>query len=422
MNELRFLEVMGKIDDDLIKEAEIDIEKQYSTKPIISKRSIYAFCSVAAAAIITVSSVAFYNAHDSSELLSNDSFVQPDNSGDDSSGDNHAIIPNSEPTFESNDNSKPTESNDTKATSANDDSSQQTTAATKTPDLSTENNSNTTQNTEPPAQDHKGGITIENCYFQPFIATVDPNSDAYGEDELHQVDVRTADGFYRQLGLDEYDANGIASNISNTNFGGYIGKIVEVNDSDYHGNGAESQEPTLAGADVYYYSGTGNNKVFIIVKKSEQCSIFIDDTINVSAGFQMGLSFFNVQSADDIQAIEYQIYVPDGSGIIIPSAQKTITDTEAIGAFYELICQLQPEDYSALPEHIGTPQWLVDAWENYKTDPNAPLKEDYSIIIILKDGTVLQDITYQPYLGNGYIENMQELTPEQNTALRTLLG
>lgn len=355
MDELRFLEIMGKIDVDLLKEAEVDIEKRYSAGPIVFKRFIYAVSTVAAAAVITVCSAAIYNAR----------------------GNN----------------------------------------------LSAESEGNSTaQNTNSSTPDNKGGIALENCYIDPFSATVDPDSDAYSEDEVHQINIRTADGLYRQLEPEKYDANGISSNISVTDFGGYIGKIVEVNDSDYHGNGAESKEPTLAGADVYYYSGAGKNKAFIIVKKGDRCSMFIDDTIDVSDGFQKGLAFFNVQSADDIQAIEYRIYVPDGNGRMITSVQKTITDTETIREFYELMCQLRPEDYSKLPAHIGTPKWLNDAWESYKADPNAPAREDYGIAITLKDGTVLQEITYQPYLGNGYVDNMQELTPEQNTVLKKLLG
>ena len=62
MDELRFLEIMGKIDVDLLMEAEVDIEKRYSAKPTVSKRGIYAVSSVAAAAAIAVGSAAIYNA------------------------------------------------------------------------------------------------------------------------------------------------------------------------------------------------------------------------------------------------------------------------------------------------------------------------------------------------------------------------
>lgn len=415
MTELKFLEAMGNIGGDLLKEADVDIEKNYIAKPAVSKRRIYAIGSVAAAAVITVGSAVFFNAHSPSELLDGDQLVQSGNNRGGLSGGGHGDIPDPGSAFDSAVNSKPAEDEDVNTTSAG------TTAAVTSPEFSAENSNNTAQNTKTPEQGHKGGVTVENCYFQPFTATVDPDADAYGADEVHHIDVRTADGFYRQLAPDEYGANGISSEICTSDFGGYIGRIVEVNDCGYHGNGAESQEPSLAGADVYYYAPAGNNKMFMIVKKGDQCSIFIADNVNVSSGFKMGLAFFDVQSADDIRTIEYHVDVPDDSGRMMTSVQKTIADTETISAFYELLCQLQPEDYSSLPEHIGTPQWLVDAWENYSSDPTSA-REDIGITIKLKDGTVLQDISYQPYLGNGYIEDMQELTPEQNSALRNLLG
>lgn len=415
MTELKFLEIMGNIGDDLLKEADVDIEKNYIAKPAVSKRRIYAVGSVAAAAVIAVGSAVFFSAHSPSELLGGDMLVQSGHNEGDSSGGGHGKIPDRGSDFNSADTSNPAESRDVNATFA------ETTPAVMSTDPSAENDGDTAQNTKPPEQDHKGGVTVENCYFQPFTATIDPNVDSYGADEIHHIDVRTADGFYRQLAFDEYAANGISGTISISDLGGYIGRIAEVNDYSYHGNGAESQEPSIAGADVYYYAPAGNNKMFIIVKKGDQCSMFVADEVDVSSGFRNGLAFFDVQSADDIRTIEYHIDVPDDSGRMVTSVQKTITDTETISAFYELLCQLQPEDYSSLPAYVGTPQWLVDARENYSSAPTSA-REDIGITIMLTDGGVLQDIIYQPYLGNGYVEGMQELTPEQNTALRKLIG
>lgn len=422
MNELRFLKVMGKIDEDLLKEAEVDIEKKYSSKPSISKRRIYAFGSVAAAAVVTVGSVAVYNSHTPSDQLADHSIVHQDISGKNDDEPNNNDVPSAtEKSTFNEDNIQQTDPINPQATSVSDDSFIQSTIVNNSNEPPP-NDNKTPQITEPQNNGNKGGVSAENCYVQPFIATIDSDFDYYGVDELHHIDIRTADGFYRQLRPDEYDTNGISSTINISDFGGYIGKIVEVSDYDYHGNQAESQEPAIAGADVYYYAPMGNNKVFIIVKKDDQCSVFISDNINISSGFQNGLAFFDVNSADDIQMIEYHVDVPDNSGRMITSVQKTITDTETIRIFYKLICQLQPEDYSSLPEHIATPQWLVDAWANYDAASDSPAREDYGITIKLKDGTVLQDINYKPYLGNGYIEGIQELTPEQNTALRALLG
>jgi len=436
MNELRFLEIMGKIDDDLISAAMSDTIQNQKESHVITKRNIYAFGSVAAVAVITVGSFVLYNAHKPSDLLVDHSVIEQDNSHKDNGHSNHQGIP----ATTSNDKSDEHTTNDSAVSSQTDKPKEDikgtvTTSVKNTDEVKSEiaeskadsqtqntsdSSTQSTQKQQGTSQELKGGISTENAYYRPFIATNAPDYDAYGDDELHHIDVRTADGFYRQLGLDEYEANSISNSVNNSHFGGYIGKIVEVNDLNYHGNSVESQEPKLAGADAYYYAPSGKNKAFIIVKKGDQCSIFITDNINVSGGFKKGLTFFDVQSAADIKSIEYRIDIPNDNGRMSTSAQGTITDINKIKSLYDLLCQLVPENYSSLPEHTGTPQWLVDAWAKYKADSNAPIKENYYITLRLNDGTVLQDIHYQPYLGNGYVENMQELTPEQNDTLRNL--
>lgn len=419
MNELRFLKVIGKIDEELLREADVDIEKEYSPEPV-SKRGIYAFGSAAAAAVAAVISVSVYNSQSQTELpvehliiedISDKNSDEPDDNYENLAADTTKPIVSS---ALNEDEIQKTSQGNSKETSAKDTESEQSTAAKNLSEQSPTDVSETSDEAG-----NKSGISVENCYLQPFTATVDPDFDGYGEDELHHIDVRTAYGNYRQLRLDEYDLYGIPAEIAVSDFGEYIGKIIEVDDHEYHGNQAESQEPAIAEADVYYYSGSSGME-FIIVKKGEQCSIFFSDDINTDFGFQNGLSFFNVNSADDIQAIDFHIDVPDESGGIVTTVQKTITDTEAIKKFYELICQLKPENYSDLPDHIGTPQWLIDAWANYNSDP-ASEREDHGISIKLKSGIVLQEIWYFPYLGNGYVDGMQELTKEQNSVLKELL-
>lgn len=448
MNEIKFLEIMGKIDDALIREADVKWMLKTKSKPLISKRWRYIFGSVAAVVVITISSVALYKSNKPNYLLVDHSIIQQDNSNKNGNhSDNQGItaITNTDAiTGHTTKSVADSIQNDEEHSDINgavtiieyadksvpeNDTSNVSVQPHRPDDSITPNNqfeqSSLKSNTETQIslqenKELKGGVAIDSGYYHPFRATVDPDSDAYSEDELHHIDVRTADGLYRQLDFDDYEANGISDTISVTDYGSYIGKIVEVNDSDYHGNSVESQEPSIAGADVYYYAPTGKNKAFIIVKKSDQCSIFFADGINVSAGFQKGLAFFNVKSSYDIQCVEYQINIPD-NGIMVTAVQNSIIDSAKIEAFYNLICTLKPEDYSNLPDHIGTPQWLIDAWENYKNNPNPPAQENYRITIKLKDGTIIQDISYQPYLGNGYIENMQELTAEQNTRLKALL-
>lgn len=91
MNELRFLEIMGKIDDDLIRGAMSDAKQKESR--VTPKRNIFAFGSVAAAAVITVGSVAFYNAHKPSDLLADHSVIEQDISHKDDENSNNQGVP-----------------------------------------------------------------------------------------------------------------------------------------------------------------------------------------------------------------------------------------------------------------------------------------------------------------------------------------
>lgn len=91
MNELRFLEIMGKIDDDLIRGAMSDVKQKGSR--VTPRRNICVFGSVAAAAVITVGSVAFYNAHKPSDLLADHSVIERDNSQKNDGNSNHQGIP-----------------------------------------------------------------------------------------------------------------------------------------------------------------------------------------------------------------------------------------------------------------------------------------------------------------------------------------
>ena len=419
MNELKFLEAIGKIDSDLIKEADVEQKK------IFPKRKIYAFGSAAAVAMVAFGSVLLFNSYGQSGSVVDHSVIQPNNN------ENNSHTVNSVVSVLSDEESKELNSATSKIENSTDESvnnvSEQPSTDTSRQNISSAPADNSIPEITESQTEHNPDIQSTKLYYQPFSAKVEPGSksfggDGFGEEELHHIDVRTSEGFYEQLSLDKYASNDISSTISKTDFGEYIGKIIEVDNSyDYHGNAVESQEPTLAGADVYYYAPKGNNKAFIIVQQHEQCSIFFANEINTSEGFKKGFLFFNVQGAEDIMSVEYQKRIPDGDGKMILSEQNVITDSTAVKNFYDLVCQLKPEDYSGLPEFAATPLWYIEAWDKYKADPDAFVVEDYSIIITLKDGTVLREILYQPFLANGYVENMQELTPEQNSTLKNLL-
>ena len=445
MNELKFLEAIGKIDGDLIKEADVEKKKTFP------KRKIYAFGSAAAVAAVAFGSVLLFNSYGQPGSVVDNSIIQSNNNGEnshtvnsvfpvssaeeskqDSRGLNSDNSKFENPKYESvNDVSKQplTDTSSQNISSAPVDNSisqtedesannvsEQTSTDTSSQNISSAPADNSIPQITESQTEHNPNTQSTKYYYQPFSAKIVPGSksfggDGFGEEELHHIDVRTSEGFYEQLALDEYASNGISSTVSKTDFGEYIGKIIEVDNSyDYHGNAAESQEPTLAGADVYYYAPKGNNKAFIIVQQHEQCE-----------GLKKGFLFFNVQGAEDIMSVEYQKRIPDGDGKMILSEQNVITDSTAVKDFYDLVCQLKPEDYSGLPEFAATPLWYIEAWDKYKANPDAFVMEDYSVIITLKDGTILREIRYQPFLANGYVQGMQELTPEQNSTLKNLL-
>ena len=63
MNELRFLAAMGGIGDDLLEEADVDIERPYAPRPGDFKRNALVVGAVAAAAVIAVCLVALFRTH-----------------------------------------------------------------------------------------------------------------------------------------------------------------------------------------------------------------------------------------------------------------------------------------------------------------------------------------------------------------------
>lgn len=321
MNELRFLEIMGKIDDDLIRGAMSDTKQKDSR--IVTRRNICAFGSVAAAAVITVGSVAFYNAHKPSDLLADHSVIEQDNSHKDDGNPEHQGIP----ATTSSDKSEEHTTNNSAIASQTDKPQEDTKGTVTTPVKDTdavesENAaSKTDSQTQRPsdgsvpdtqqgtAQEHNQtdppeDPTSANNYYQNFKATVDPYSDAYGEDELHLVSVIISGRYYYQLDTSEHPAHNISAVVSDSDFGEYIGRITELCEYDDSSKyTVSSQEPNLSGADVFYYAPADSSAV-IIVKKGEQCSIFVFNgmttTTDENSAFAETFKVYGAYSADDI--------------------------------------------------------------------------------------------------------------------------
>lgn len=425
MNKLKLTEAVHLIDDSLVNEAANPVRR-----PIMRHGVIYAAGSVAAAAVVALGGAAIYRSQHPGAALRRDpasaaessmSAEMPEQTAEPApestsartegtvlTGDTPAYVPGetdqpqvTEPPVQT-----AFTTAETALTTAPQTISTTVTVVTGTTEISTVSET-----------EQKGGVSDRSVRYQPFAATVDPETDSYSTEEAFHIDVRTADLLYRQMRPEEYAEQGIPALVSVGDFGAYIGRITETDStSEYHGNAAESQEPNIAGADVYYFAG--RNRGFIIVQKDKACSVFFADTVSTESGLKKGLAQFDVQSAGDIAAVRIAKNVPDGARMVT-AAEKTLTAREPIEQLYTLLCGLTPEDYSALPAHIGTPQWLNDAWAAYRANPTP--RADYEITFVLEDGTALRAAAFQPYLGNGYVSGMQELTPAQHDALLALV-
>ena len=78
--------------------------------------------------------------------------------------------------------------------------------------------------------------------------------------------------------------------------------------------------------------------------------------------------------------------------------------------------QLIPEENTE-----STPQWYIDGMSAYKANPDVYTAENIMLEIHFNNGTIIKNIEYQPFIGNGYVSGMKELTISQNTVLRSLL-
>lgn len=261
-------------------------------------------------------------------------------------------------------------------------------------------------------------------YYGLFHASPNPNCDAYGEDEIECVEVIIGNYVYHQI--DEHDLGKykISESIIEDCFGEYIGTITEIFPDEATDGNVLSKEPSLAGADVFYYAPS-HSKAVLIVRKDDMCSFFtvsnqLTAADNEYMSFEECYSFYGAASADDIESISYSIYVPNSDMSMSAVSQGVITDKTKLNEFTELLFELEPKTADDLAPYSGTAQWYIDRWETYKQAPELYNREDISIEIRFKNGTRLEDILYQPFLGNGAVTGMRELTADQNVRLRGL--
>ena len=254
----------------------------------------------------------------------------------------------------------------------------------------------------------------------PFQASPDPDSDAYGEDQLREVSLTVRGVEYRQLKEEELELYGLPQSIPADAFGESAGTVVESFPNREPDGDVSSPEPSLVGAEVYYYAPTGGKAVVIAVKDG-RCNPFAVWSWGADQTFREVCAFFGVEaSARGIERISYRIGAPENGGYRIGD-EMSISDAQTVNGICEVLLQLSPEE----PEKgnlSATPQWFIDAMQAYRDDPERFIAEDIVMTVYFRNGTMIRDILYKPYIGNGYVDNMRELTPEQNSELRSMLG
>lgn len=269
--------------------------------------------------------------------------------------------------------------------------------------------SNTTQpTTEPPA------ISVR--LFQ--ASKQNPDHDSFGEDELAHIDiVLNGEIVYRQLPLEEYAKYGFKETLEQSDFGEFLGNVVEIYDNDLSVK-VGAQEPNLEESAVYYYAPA--YKSAIIVKKNQCCSIFVlnNFTAETSHSLKEIYSLYGAFSSDDISHLTYSIYGMAGTQYC-EIENGTVTDRNKINSFYEVTTALVP--FEIKDPQAPTPDWLIEAQEEYKKNSEKIKREDITINIHFKNGKILEGITYQPYMSTGYVESMELLTSDQNNELRAAI-
>ncbi len=242
----------------------------------------------------------------------------------------------------------------------------------------------------------------------------DPDSDYFGEDELQHVDViLQGNRLYEQIPENEYSYYGIGKTLQKSDFGEFIGTITEIGPySEDVLSTPCSQEPAIAGCEVFYYQPVNCDAV-IIVRGNDHCSLFrFMNFTEEGFGYSDNYKVFNVLSAEDIARIDYQIEKPDGT-LIVKKSQGSITDISDIQSFFNITMTLKP--YIRENALSGDPEWLNEAREEYKQS-SFDNQVYVEASVVLKNGLVM-DFSYQPNLGTGYIPGHFFLSEEDNAVM-----
>ncbi len=195
-------------------------------------------------------------------------------------------------------------------------------------------------------------------------------------------------GYVSQSKLKEL---GIA-NVLQENLGEKIGEITADNCNDER----------LIGCDIFKFKPV-NCDAFIVVKKGDELIPFQFRFFQDFYGhdFKEILSVYNAKSCEDITHISTEI--------IKAKDEKTITGSQDIAKVFEILMSIKAHK-------DPNPEWLKAARESAQDSVRTVLL----VRLHFKNGLSYR-FAYEPYLGEGYINQHEFLTKEQNQALISIL-
>lgn len=277
------------------------------------------------------------------------------------------------------------------------------------------------QNTAVTQNDGTQKQPVSDLLYGLFPSTVksDPDKDAYAEEQYPRVMLHFDGKEYRQADAQEpedladFAAFPSSGGVPESAFGAYLGSVTELKEYDHPLKSPCSQEPSLKGAEVYEYAPAGSRAV-LLVRQGTQCSVFLYHGYLIGNGFADAFRFYNAE----IVSAAYTVRTPDGTRMK-KTAEGLVTDPAKLRQIQDVLESLTPQ--GPLPQGIGTPQWEITAREAFRNHPGGKTREDISLVIRFANGTVMRNMEFQPYIGNGWFSGMEQMTLSQNQTLRGLL-
>lgn len=243
--------------------------------------------------------------------------------------------------------------------------------------------------------------------FKKTLSSTD--LDDYGEDGLQYVDLIIDGVIYHQIDTDSYNKYGLKTELSENDFGEYIGIVQELTEENNYNNGlfkVSSHENSLDKAKAYYYVPT-NCKAAVIVEKAENLSIFIADdfTDDTTENYYEKLfELFGIKNSSDIKSISCEIWegkFDETNTAVIK--HSTITEPKEIESVYTVL----------MSNEIAENQ-EISITKNYSISMTFNLKNG---LIVGNDN---YNCTYMPYNSTGLINNKGVITSTQNELLKQI--